>query len=409
MQGPAALLSVVTYPVGAGLTQRLVVDGPRGAIFEYDASNNLVGSWAASAGTDPYGHAYLAGFSITGTYTGSNFVINSSGAFFYSGAPALGNLIASIAPLAGTDSHGNVYVQGLASYSPGSFYTQANTGQIQFGSQNPSTRLNGTGGMSISDATTDGGSPGLFLNAPPVTGTALAPFMQLSTQSKNLATPASAFIGGGLPANTVPLTVQGPVTAGPDGVSQASFTADANGWPNTQSNVNGFLQGISGNQPAQLPGTIINTTGFHNLGGAVLIKPTDLVNTAQYEYLLTGGFSTGTTPSSATFAWSVGGTNQATLAIPTITAGLAGASWWLRVTVTITSGGSTNSATCNVFMEVGWHTATGVSGSAYWFNDTIATGIDFSISRILNIRFAWGSVPGATSLNVDTFTFGRRA
>lgn len=408
MHGLAGLQSVVTYPVGAGLGQRIVIDGPRGTIFEYDASNNLVGSWASRAGTDPYGHAYLAGFSITGTYTGSNFIINSSGAFFYSGAPALGNLIASIAPAPGIDGLGNVYVQGLASYSPGSFYTQVNTGQIQFGSQNVNTRLNGTAGIAISDATTDGGSPGIFFNAPPVPG-ALAPFMQINTQSKDLSVPASAFIGGGLPANTVPLTVQGPVTAGPDGISQASFTADANGWPNTQSNVTGFLQGISGNQPAQLPGTVINTTGFQLLGANVSVKPTDLVNNAQYEYLLTGGFSTGTTPSSATFAWSVGGVNQATLAIPTITAGLTGAGWWLRITVTITSGGSTNNASCNILMEVGWHTGSGVSGSAYWFNDTVATGIDFSFSRNLNIRFAWGSVPGTTSLNVDTFTFGRRA
>jgi hypothetical protein len=51
---------------------------------------------------------------IGGTLTGTNFIINSSGAFFYSGTPAAGNLILSIAPVGGTDSFGNTYFPVLS-------------------------------------------------------------------------------------------------------------------------------------------------------------------------------------------------------------------------------------------------------------------------------------------------------
>jgi hypothetical protein len=115
MQGPNAVLSTVTYPVGAGKGQRITIDGPRGAIFEYDASNNLVGSWASKAGTDPYGHSYPEGFSISGSsiIEGVDFVINQDGAFYYNGTPAAGNLILSLAAVAGSDTYGNPYPAGL--------------------------------------------------------------------------------------------------------------------------------------------------------------------------------------------------------------------------------------------------------------------------------------------------------
>lgn len=47
-----------------------------------------------------------------------NTIINSTGVFTYSGTPAAGNLIASQAPSSGTDSFGNNYLQGVASYGP---------------------------------------------------------------------------------------------------------------------------------------------------------------------------------------------------------------------------------------------------------------------------------------------------
>lgn len=120
MQFPEALLNVLTIPPGAGEGQRIVLDGVRGAIFEYDSNNDLVASWASSAGTDPYGNAYPAGISISSaSVLGPYVVLNSSGLFLYSGAPSPGNLIAAIAAYAGTDSYGNPFVQGAQFGAPG--------------------------------------------------------------------------------------------------------------------------------------------------------------------------------------------------------------------------------------------------------------------------------------------------
>jgi hypothetical protein len=121
MQGPAAVLNIVTYPFGALPGQkRIVIDGVRGAIFEYAAGaglgntladNPLVSSWASSAGTDPYGNTYPQGFNAGSgsSFTGTDFYINSSGAFFYSGTPGAGNppVLAITPPGVTTDQYGN--------------------------------------------------------------------------------------------------------------------------------------------------------------------------------------------------------------------------------------------------------------------------------------------------------------
>lgn len=103
-------------------------------IFGYSptvAHGNLIFSLSAAAGTDPYGNAYPQGLSLTAgaisgltisgsTFTGTDFVINSSGEFFYSGTPAAGNLVSSVAPAAGTDGFGNNFLAGTATYANGS-------------------------------------------------------------------------------------------------------------------------------------------------------------------------------------------------------------------------------------------------------------------------------------------------
>jgi hypothetical protein len=66
------------------------------------------------------GNAQFNNLTIRGVFNGTNFVINSNGAFFYSGTPAAGNLIASIASSAVSDGLGNAVVSGgYTSYSQG--------------------------------------------------------------------------------------------------------------------------------------------------------------------------------------------------------------------------------------------------------------------------------------------------
>jgi hypothetical protein len=60
-----------------------------------------------------------------------------TGLFVYSGPPAAGSLVASIAPQSGTDPYGNAYFgPGVATYSggaPGSVYTLMKSGNVLFG------------------------------------------------------------------------------------------------------------------------------------------------------------------------------------------------------------------------------------------------------------------------------------
>jgi hypothetical protein len=65
------------------------------------------------------GLAYFFGLALAGgTITGPDYVINADGAFFYSGAPADGNLLVSIAGSGGTDDEGNAYLAGIVQYDP---------------------------------------------------------------------------------------------------------------------------------------------------------------------------------------------------------------------------------------------------------------------------------------------------
>jgi hypothetical protein len=79
------------------------------------------------------GSAEFNSITFRGTLAGTNFIINSSGAFFYSPSEGAGNLVNSITPAGatGTDGFGNHYVGGQASYAAG-FCSAMTNGIIQF-------------------------------------------------------------------------------------------------------------------------------------------------------------------------------------------------------------------------------------------------------------------------------------
>lgn len=62
------------------------------------------------------GSAEFNNLSLRGTFTGTNYVINSNGEFFYSGTPAAGNLVASVTQHSGADPFGNNYLSGFTAY-----------------------------------------------------------------------------------------------------------------------------------------------------------------------------------------------------------------------------------------------------------------------------------------------------
>lgn len=66
------------------------------------------------------GSAEFNNLTIRGTFNGTDFVMDSSGLFFYNGTPEAGNLILALAPAAGSDQFGNNYSQGLTVGAAGS-------------------------------------------------------------------------------------------------------------------------------------------------------------------------------------------------------------------------------------------------------------------------------------------------
>lgn len=137
MQGATPLLNTMTLPPGATATQpRLVFDGVRGAIFLYQAGGPvgaLIGSWAISAGTDPYGNAYPQGFNVSiGSFSTSTVVINNAGEFRYSPSLGAGNLVYSNTNGTGTDAYGNNYVGGVTVYSGTTALSMTPNGHLSY-------------------------------------------------------------------------------------------------------------------------------------------------------------------------------------------------------------------------------------------------------------------------------------
>lgn len=100
------------------IANKVIVFGPGGGVFVYSgtpAHGNPPIAWMSSGTTDPYGNTLpsTTGVAASGTFQAGDTIITTAGIFVYSGTPALGNLIVSIASAAGSDSFGNAYPQGL--------------------------------------------------------------------------------------------------------------------------------------------------------------------------------------------------------------------------------------------------------------------------------------------------------
>jgi hypothetical protein len=73
--------------------------------------------WAILQNGDAFFFNITASGDITASeFIGTDFIINANGAYFYSGTPTAGNLIASITNANGTDPFGNTVWGGVSSY-----------------------------------------------------------------------------------------------------------------------------------------------------------------------------------------------------------------------------------------------------------------------------------------------------
>jgi hypothetical protein len=166
------------------------------------------------------GSAEFNNLTIRGVFKGTDFEINSSGEFFYSGTPATGNLVASNTTAAGTDPYGNIYLANISSYgagfasSLGGGFSTLYTGSLSVGWTPQATLATGISG-------------GLFLTA--ALGITLA---DAATAGAGLT------VTGGLITDT--LTVNGSTSTG----------VPSNNSTSTNGLTNGTINGTSGAQSA---------------------------------------------------------------------------------------------------------------------------------------------------------------
>lgn len=92
-----------------------IVGGQSLRIPSIHSPNYAAGSAGWTINVD--GSAEFNNLTIRGTFFGTNYIINSSGAFFYFGTPATGNLALSIAAVAGVDSFSNSYPAGFGVFN----------------------------------------------------------------------------------------------------------------------------------------------------------------------------------------------------------------------------------------------------------------------------------------------------
>ena len=94
-----------------------IIGGGGSLVYPSIHSPNFSQATQTGWSIDKNGNAFFYGIVTSGEFTGTDFIINSAGAFFYSGTPAAGNLAASISQSAGTDTFGNAWLQGITYYS----------------------------------------------------------------------------------------------------------------------------------------------------------------------------------------------------------------------------------------------------------------------------------------------------
>jgi hypothetical protein len=104
------------------------------------------------------GSAEFNNLTVRGEFRGTNFIINSSGIFLYSGTPALGNLVGSWTTADGTDQYGNGYIAGLTTYGTSSTINLIQDDLVLTGSNGSKVVLESAADASVSLTPGGGGT-----------------------------------------------------------------------------------------------------------------------------------------------------------------------------------------------------------------------------------------------------------
>lgn len=370
----------------------------------------------------------------------------ASSVLTYVGLSVLGNygtLTGSMTPVSGVDQYGNSYAKNIQVGISGKPqviidpnhaipFATSTTGAAIIMPTSATDEIS-AGGMQTAFAAGGTTFADTFLTAPLMEGssgvTAWGAIDLRSTAGSTGAnTSGSAqmavLFGSSLPSANVAftLTTDGTGTNPPSAVlfnsnltiedpslGNVNYGADSTGAP-VFTNINsGLSLNISGSKLAN-PGGIypinVSNTASTSLG-FMTVPGNDVETGSCYQLYASGGFTTGTTPSSATFTvyWGgIAGTSLVSIAVPNIVAGLSGAGWFLESEIDFTSTTATVAT-----MQLFWHIGTGVANSITWSALGTQTGLTTTTNHNLSLGFQWGSAPGSTSLTVDSFRASRVA
>ena len=218
-------------------------------------SPNFVQSPLAGWSIDANGDAYFANVTAQGTITTNTVVLDGAtgSVLVYSGTPAAGNLIASIAATGGTDAFGNAYVGGITAYSGANVWASLTAGTLS---------LQGASGQDQAGQLATSGSGATFLSSGLQTGA--------DTGAEVIAQSAAA--AGGSSTITLSATIvettNGLAVAGALTVGGVNIVTALSGQPTTTNGLtDGTIAGSSSNA-GLTDGTIAGTSGAASAGTA---------------------------------------------------------------------------------------------------------------------------------------------
>jgi hypothetical protein len=267
---------------GVIVARQVIVSGPVGnatGVFVYAPGTtpglgNPPITWESSGLVDPFGNVLpsTTGVAGTGTFQAGDTVINTSGEFVYSAAPALGDLADSIARAGGTDQFGNAYYQGVFSYSPSGGAVPLFGAGLQNGNLLAGTgaALAGTGGRTPSSFAS-GGDGIAAADSGLVSGADQSSSLTLKSQAAAGNNTPVAVLNGGLGLLAVPAQPSGfgfPVVY-PDSAGNAAVVNSSDG-----------LRYVLGSRVVQTVATI--TVNLASPGSVLILAPN--VGAASYQF-----------------------------------------------------------------------------------------------------------------------------
>lgn len=339
-----------------------------------------------------------------------NGQVVSGTALFYSGPPALGNLVASISAAAGVDSFGNAYKAGVNTYGAGGSYINLLNNTVSIGASSGDTH----------PGTVQGGAGDLVMKSGGISGVDVAAGITLLSKLLSVSgNNPQVCVGPGTPSPVTGaiLEVQGVLSLQNNSAppSAAGFTElySASGQP-AYVNAAGLQMGLSGAQLADFTQFTVTGTALADITKAWSIPASAPVGSI-WELTVSGNGSTPAANTTLQFGGLVGATagSAGTFGANTFFSAVNPFRFKVTYTIMITATGAAgtfdNELDPVVAIAGNW-----IPGNSANFiaagtaSNTGGLAIDTTAPSVFKIQAAWGAVV-AGGLTARRSTFKRIA